>query len=128
MTVSLEDQRWPAMSCPQNLTVLQLAERLARGEPLAVLDVRQPDERTFCAIPVPSTALDVHVPLGDLTSRLEEVVSACASGPVVVYCHHGVRSLAAASWLAGQGLRDVVNLEGGIDAWSRMVDPDVPRY
>ena len=55
--------------------------------------------------------------------------AAVGSGrPLIVYCHHGVRSLATARWLVAQGIPDVANLEGGIDAWSRTVDPAVPRY
>ena len=47
---------------------------------------------------------------------------------LVVYCHHGVRSQAAANWLAGRGMTNVVNLAGGIDAWSMLVDKTVKRY
>jgi monothiol glutaredoxin len=47
---------------------------------------------------------------------------------LVVQCHHGVRSLRAAEELVAAGFRDVYNLVGGIEAWSRDVDPEVPRY
>jgi rhodanese-related sulfurtransferase len=47
---------------------------------------------------------------------------------VVVYCHHGVRSQAGAALLERLGFKDVVSLAGGIDAWSLLVDPRVPRY
>lgn len=46
----------------------------------------------------------------------------------VVYCHHGVRSLQVVSWLRQQGVDDVRSLAGGIDRWSRVVDPELPTY
>uniref|UniRef100_UPI00359FA028 rhodanese-like domain-containing protein n=1 Tax=Neisseria dentiae TaxID=194197 RepID=UPI00359FA028 len=49
-------------------------------------------------------------------------------GPIVVYCHHGVRSLHTAMYLADAGFDELYNLQGGIDAWSLQVDPAVPRY
>ena len=48
--------------------------------------------------------------------------------PVVVVCHHGQRSMVAATWLMSRGVGNVHNLEGGTDAWSIRVDPTVPRY
>jgi rhodanese-related sulfurtransferase len=47
---------------------------------------------------------------------------------IVVYCHHGVRSFQVAAFMAGRGYDNVVNLDGGIDAWSLSIDSDVPRY
>jgi rhodanese-related sulfurtransferase len=58
-----------------------------------------------------------------------EVESAIpANAFLVVYCHHGVRSQAAANWLSNRGASNVLNLTGGIDAWSIIVDKNVPRY
>lgn len=110
------------------MTARELRDRLDRGEPLAVLDVREPVERSFCAIPVPSTAHDLFVPMSEIQERAESVRAELGTAPVVIYCHHGVRSLAVAEWLIHHGVGDVFNLEGGIDAWSRCVDPGVPRY
>jgi rhodanese-related sulfurtransferase len=47
---------------------------------------------------------------------------------IIVYCHHGGRSYAVAGYLETEGFEDVTNLTGGIDEWSRLIDPDVPRY
>jgi rhodanese-related sulfurtransferase len=110
------------------MTPRQLAERLDAGERLAVLDVRRPEERAFCAIAVPPSALDVYVEMDEIPERLEEVRAASRHGPLVVYCHHGVRSRMVAVWLEGNGITGVSNLDGGIEAWSRDVDPKVPRY
>jgi rhodanese-related sulfurtransferase len=48
--------------------------------------------------------------------------------PLVVFCHHGMRSLQVVSWLREQGLEGCVSMQGGIDQWSREIDPAVPRY
>jgi rhodanese-related sulfurtransferase len=107
---------------------LELKQRLDQGDPLAMLDVREDDERAYAAIPVPAGLVDLHVPLGEVRVRLEEIRKAGEGRPLVVYCHHGQRSMVAATWLVRQGMVDVRNLEGGIDAWSTRVDPSVRRY
>lgn len=108
----------------------ELAARMRRDEPVLLLDVREPDEREFAAIPVEGRSADVHVPMGTLVERLEGLMYARAGwgGPLVVYCHHGVRSLRVAAWLIELGMSGVMNLEGGIDAYSRLVDSQVRRY
>jgi rhodanese-related sulfurtransferase len=108
--------------------VQTLKSRIDAGERLALLDVREPDERAYAAIAPSSNLVDLFIPLGELTARWEDVRDAASGLPVVVYCHHGTRSLMAATWLERQGLGDVANLEGGIDAWSRWVDRGVKRY
>ncbi len=59
---------------------------------------------------------------------LEEICGAASQKTLVVYCHHGVRSLMVADWLATQGIPGALNLDGGIDAWSSEVDRGVARY
>ncbi len=112
----------------RSMSVGDLKQRLDRGETLVVLDVREDDERGFCSIAVPEPAGDLHIPLGQIQDRFEFIRQSAEGEPLVIYCHHGVRSLAAARWLALRGIDDVYNLEGGIDFWSAGVDPDVPRY
>lgn len=102
----------------------ELKERLDRAEPLTLLDVREDDERAHCAI----GGAGLHVPLREVPARLEEIRAAASTAPLVVYCHHGVRSMTACTWLAQQGIGPVYNLQGGIDAWSVRVDPSVRRY
>ncbi len=111
-----------------NLAPAALRQRLDSGERLTLLDVREPRERRFCSIRVPATASELFIPMREIPTRLEEIEAALARGPLVVYCHHGVRSLAVAQWLAERGLASVLNLQGGIDAWSIEADPAVPRY
>ena len=90
------------------------------GRDLQLLDVRQPVEHSIAAISGATL-----IPMPELPARLGELDRA---RPVVVHCHHGPRSLHATQWLRGQGFPRVLSLAGGIDAWSREVDPGVPRY
>jgi rhodanese-related sulfurtransferase len=104
------------------ISVQQLAEKLAAGEPVYLLDVRQPEEHAFAKLP-DSTL----IPLGELPGRVGEVEPP-AGAMVVVYCHHGIRSLTGAHMLQRAGFESVTSLAGGIDAWSRLVDQGVARY
>jgi rhodanese-related sulfurtransferase len=110
------------------LTGLELKGKLDRSEAIAVLDVREDHERNYCAIPLPATTRDLHIPMNEIPGRLDELRESVGSGPLVIYCHHGVRSMSVADWLTRQGFGGIHNLTGGIDAWSMAVDPDVPRY
>lgn len=99
---------------------------------LILVDVREPDEWRICRLDGA-----VLMPLGEVEERAEEVldmVEDLAAGdgdaetPVVVYCHHGVRSLTATAVLQASGVRGARSLAGGIEQWSIAVDADVPRY
>lgn len=85
-----------------------------------LLDVRQASEVSFAALPGA-----VHIPLNDLADRLDELDP---TQPLVVYCHHGVRSARALETLERAGFTRAKHLTGGIDAWSVQIDPDLPRY
>ena len=98
------------------------------GDAIALLDVREVDERLYARVPTPPGVVDLHIPLGELTSQWETVADACKGRTLVVYCHHGVRSMVAATWLARRGVSPVANMEGGIDQWSLRVDREVRRY
>jgi rhodanese-related sulfurtransferase len=100
----------------------ELAERLRRGERIFLLDVRQPWEHQLSRLQ--DQAL---VPLPELPDRIDEVQPP-EGAQIVCYCHHGVRSLTAAALLRDAGFADALSLAGGIDLWSRTVDPAVPRY
>jgi rhodanese-related sulfurtransferase len=120
----MEDPTRPGM--PRTLPAPELLRRLEAGEPLRLVDVREDAELALARLPH-----DVlHLPLSrhrewlpDLLTRLDR------QQPVVVLCHAGIRSWDFGCWLIQeQGFSDVWNLQGGIDAWSREVDPQVPRY
>jgi rhodanese-related sulfurtransferase len=106
----------------QQIHIRELAEKLAAGEPVYLLDVRQPWEHDTAALPG-----SVLIPLHELPSRHEEIQPPPGS-LIVVYCHHGIRSLSGAAFLEQAGITPVVSLAGGIDAWSLHVDPRVGRY
>jgi adenylyltransferase/sulfurtransferase len=84
------------------------------------VDVREPHEYQIARIEGARL-----IPLGELAARLGELDSA---REVVLYCHHGVRSMAALQELRRAGFRRLRSLRGGIEAWSLEVDPSVPRY
>jgi rhodanese-related sulfurtransferase len=106
----------------RQLKVQELSTLLAAGGPVYLLDVRQPWEHDLAALP-DSTL----IPLDQLVARAGEVQPP-QGATVVVYCHHGIRSLSGAALLQRLGFDDVASLAGGIDAWSLHVDPKVPRY
>jgi rhodanese-related sulfurtransferase len=103
------------------ITARELADWLSGPEAARpfLLDVRNPDEFAICQLPGATL-----VPLPELSLRLDEVPEDC---DVVVYCHHGIRSLQGAAIL-GQTGRRAVSLRGGIDAWSQLIDPALQRY
>src|SRR5947208_1453108 len=100
------------------ITPQQLAAKLTAGEPVYLLDVRQPEEHAFAALP--NSTL---IPLGELPARTAEVEPP-PGALVVVYCHHGIRSLTGVALLERAGIGPAASLAGGIDAWSRLIDPN----
>jgi rhodanese-related sulfurtransferase len=110
------------MSSPDamEITPQDLADKIRRGDPLFLLDVRHDWEHQLARL-----ADHAVIPLHELPSRLQELQ---ADAPIVCYCHHGVRSLSAAAILRQAGYDSAVSLAGGIDLWSRLIDPSVPRY
>jgi len=102
------------------ISARELQDRWARGETPTVIDVREPHE--FEIARLPGTTL---IPLNTLPARLSELDT---SHEIVLHCHHGQRSMRALEFLRSSGFRKIKNLKGGIDAWSKDVDPSVPRY
>ena len=103
-----------------SIEVEELRDRLRAGEPPRMIDVREPFEADITRIKG-----SVLIPLGDLAARLDGLAR---DGEYVVYCHTGIRSAYAAALMRKSGFRKVMNLTGGIDAWSVRVDPGVARY
>ncbi|HEX8458073.1 MAG TPA: rhodanese-like domain-containing protein [Pyrinomonadaceae bacterium] len=104
----------------QTISPAEFAERAARGERVRLIDVREPEE--FELARVEGAEL---LPL----SRFSEWAGTLdAEEEIVVMCHHGIRSAQVCAYLAGQGFTKMSNLAGGIERWSREVDPHVPRY
>jgi len=95
-------------------------QRLQPAAPL-LLDVREPWEYATASLPG-----SVLMPMGDVPSRAHQELD--PDQPIVVLCHHGARSLSVTMWLREQGFEHVQSLAGGIDRWSRVIDPNIPRY
>jgi rhodanese-related sulfurtransferase len=97
-----------------------VSERIARGDKLLLVDVREPWEYDLCNLPGAKL-----IPLGTLPANLNTLLDA---DDVICYCHHGMRSLDAAVWLRQQGVESAKSMAGGIERWSSEIDPNVPRY
>jgi rhodanese-related sulfurtransferase len=102
------------------LSAPELQNKLSNDDNIFLLDVREPYEFAYASL-----ANSVLIPLGQLQRRIGELDP---EREIVVICHHGVRSQQAALYLAHHGFKKVVNLSGGIDAWSLECDASVPRY
>jgi rhodanese-related sulfurtransferase len=88
---------------------------------VTLLDVREPWEFDLSKI-----ADSKLIPMGDIPGRAHQELD--PDDHIVVVCHHGVRSMSVTNWLRQQGFENAQSLRGGIDAWSRQVDPKVPTY
>ena len=88
-------------------------------------DVQLVDVRDDWEVAVASLPGAIHIPLPHLPNNLDNLD---ADRPVVLLCHHGMRSLQAAIWMRQQGYESATSVAGGIDAWSRLIDPTVPTY
>jgi len=100
------------------ITPQELAEQLKAG--CRLLDVREAWETEVASLPG-----SVHIPMGDVTQRYQELDP---DQEWIVYCHHGIRSANVIAFLKTVGFEKLKNLRGGIDAWLRLVDSTVPRY
>lgn len=115
-----------AMGTPTPIQPRELQRRLAEGEPIQLVDVREDVELELARLSHPV----LHLPLSrsqewvaDLDQHLDR------DRPIAVVCHAGIRSWQFGAWLIEQqGYGQVWNVQGGIDAWSLQVDPTVPRY
>ncbi len=103
------------------ITPLELQRRLDLGESIVLVDVREAWEADIVSLPGSSL-----IPLNELQYRADEELD--PYDEIVLYCHHGIRSLEAATLLWSLGYENVKSLAGGIDRWADQVDPDQPRY
>ena len=102
-------------------TVLEINEILNDDSNTAmILDVREKWEYDICHI-----ENSVHIPMGQITEKKDDLNH---SGTIIVVCHHGVRSRMVAKYLDGNGFVNIINLSGGIDAWSNEIDPSMTKY
>lgn len=104
----------------KHISAPELQAKIGNTGDLFLLDVREPYEFNYARI-----ERSMLIPLNQLPQRLEELDR---EREIIVICHHGMRSLQAAHYLVQSGFKNVVNLSGGIDAWSCACDSSVPRY
>ena len=110
-----------SLKLPIEITPAEVRELLKEGLPVRLIDVREPAEHAICHIE--GAAL---IPMQYIPTRLQELDDPDAR--LVLFCHHGARSLSVAEWLRGQGVENCQSMAGGIDRWSVRIDPEVPRY
>ena len=101
------------------MSASQLAAHLQQARPLLV-DVREPWEFEICHI-----ADSINIPMSQAVQQLDRFDRA---DEIVVICHHGIRSRQVIHYLEQREIENLVNLDGGVDAWAREVDPDMPVY
>ena len=106
---------------PPEITVDEYTKRRTEPNPPLLLDVREPWE--FATAQIPGATL---IPMGEITSRAHTELD--PDQPIIVLCHHGARSLSVTMWLRNQGFEHAQSLAGGIDHYSRAIDPSIPRY
>lgn len=108
----------PAMP---EITAKELKQRLDNGDDIQLIDVREPDEVAVAKLPN-----SIHIPLAQVINRMAEIDPARET---VVHCKMGGRSARAIEALQRSGFTgNLINLAGGITAWSNDVDPSVPKY
>ncbi len=102
------------------ITPREVKSMMDRGEKFLFVDVREKWE--FEALWIEGAVL---VPMGEIPTNLAKLEQADS---IVLFCHHGIRSLDAAAWLRSQGITGAKSMAGGIDRWSAEIDSKVPRY
>ena len=105
---------------PLEISLEEAAEKLRGPSPPLLLDVREDYERQICVL-----GEGLHIPTGEIQFKWEALPR---DRHLVIYCHHGMRSLFVARFLHEKGFHTVQSLHGGVDGWARTVDPALPRY
>ncbi|MBK9170978.1 MAG: sulfurtransferase [Bryobacterales bacterium] len=106
---------------PLEISPAHVKAMLSNGSSVRLIDVREPFEHQQARIDGGEL-----IPMRSIPAALPQIEG--IEDPIVVYCHHGVRSLQVVAWLREQGIEHCTSMEGGIDRWSLEVDPAVPRY
>jgi rhodanese-related sulfurtransferase len=108
---------------PLEISVQEAAVLLDNQPQLRLIDVREDDEYAICKIEGSQL-----VPLSNFAELVPGALGEPSGEQILVYCHHGARSLRAANYLRQKGYTGAQSVAGGIDQWSLQVDPEVPRY
>ena len=107
---------------PLELGVQEAQQLLAEHSGMLLLDCRNPDEFEFVHIEGAC-----FIPMGEISERVREI-DEYRSRRIIVYCHLGVRSLHVVSWLRQNGFQHAQSMTGGVDAWAKQIDVNLPRY
>jgi adenylyltransferase/sulfurtransferase len=110
------------MQLPLEVDCLSVHQLLEDSGDVLLLDCREQDEVEICQI-----RDSLWMPMREIPDGLDELQKFMQQ-PLVVYCHHGGRSLQVAGWLREQGFDKVQSMSGGIDQWATAVDPQLRRY
>jgi rhodanese-related sulfurtransferase len=106
---------------PHEITPSEVKAKRDAGEALRMIDVREPGEHAICRIEGSEL-----IPMRSIPQYLNDLDNDEAR--LIVFCHHGVRSLSVVDWLRRQGVENCQSMSGGIDLWSLTIDSNVPRY
>ena len=110
------------MAVPLEMDCGAVKSWIDSGKSFLFLDCRESDE--YAVSRIEGTTL---IPMSEITQRTAEL-DPYRDSPIVVHCHHGGRSMRVTNWLRQQGFSQAINMSGGIDDWSLLIDPSVPRY
>jgi rhodanese-related sulfurtransferase len=105
-----------------DISVANTRDLLASPLKPVLIDCREEDEHAYCRI-----AGAELLPLAAINSRIAGLLGSKET-PAIIYCHHGMRSMRAVTYLRDHGFSHVFSMRGGIDAWSSEIDPSVPAY
>lgn len=109
------------ISVPDLQEKLKQSDSMSSEDSFCLLDVREPWEAELCRLPGARL-----IPMGDMPSRAHQELDPDAH--IVVYCHHGIRSLSVVLWLREQGFERAQSLAGGIERWAQIADTSMARY
>jgi rhodanese-related sulfurtransferase len=108
---------------PYEIKPAELKNLLEEKAAIALIDCREPFEHAVARIEPCEL-----IPMNTIPNNINRLEGIAENKQLIVYCHHGVRSLNTVAWLRRQGIENCVSLAGGIDQWSVEIDPTVPRY
>ena len=108
---------------PYEVTPREVKDMLDAGDSVRLIDVREMGEHQLTRIDGAEL-----IPMRGVPAALSRLEGLAEEGSLIVFCHHGVRSMQVVNWLREQGVSDCQSMAGGIDRWSVDIDPALPRY
>ena len=108
---------------PFEVTPREVKDMLDAGDSVRLIDVREMGEHQLTRIDGAEL-----IPMRGVPAALSKLEGLAEEGALIVFCHHGVRSMQVVNWLREQGVSDCQSMAGGIDRWSVDIDPALPRY